>query len=431
VISEQQKPDPYDIALAFATEHYLEAPTNYEKGWRLRWWRSGWYEYAGGCYYQITDAELKAKLVGYLRTEQLRVSPHFLNAILLCLTHLVMIPSDVALNSWLDGIKGADVIVGRNGNISLTDRDDAGRPRLLRHTPLYFTTSKLPYDYDPEATCPRFEKFLGEVMGGDIEYIELIEDLLGYLFVLGNPFQMFVLLLGSGANGKSTFLRLMEWVIDPSTVCHVPLARFGDRFSLYEMIGKRLNTVSETITAIDSEAEARLKELTGGDTVGAEIKHVQAHINFVPTAKIVIATNQMPAFRDPSAATWRRLYVIPFRITIADNRQDRALIDKLKGEAPGVLNLALRARDRLLKRGGFKAPTERAELLRTLRRQADPVREFLISTFEPSGNGDFVRSEFVHQAYTEWADLHGVPSVDERCTGKGIGPRTPSTPSII
>lgn len=423
----------------------------------LRWYRSQFTTYQNGQDKVLPERELRAILSGFLVSQGVAVSRRFVGDVTEAITGLVRIDNDRDPPFWIGGINGADIITAKNGNISSSDRNPAtGRCRLLPHSPLYYTlAAPLPFAYDPDATCPRFQEFLNEIMGGDIEYVNFLWELLGYLFMPGNPYQVFVLLLGSGANGKSTLIRVVEWLVGPGNVSHVPLGRFGDRFSLHEMIGRRANTGSETITSIDAETEARLKELTGGDTIAAEIKFVQGRVNFTPSAKIIIATNQMPQFRDRSSGLWRRLWVVPFPVSIPEGRQDPRLAETLSTEAPGILNRALEARDRLIAQGGFTVPSERASLLEDIRRSLDPVREFLATTYAESANGDYVPCAEVFASYTDWCHLNGVRSMDERLLGQrirsvfpavdrkqrgprgsqlwvylGIHPCTPSTPTI-
>jgi putative DNA primase/helicase len=67
--------------------------------------------------------------------------------------------------------------------------------------------NQLPIKYDPEADCPNFKKFLTEVAPGDEDSFQ---ELFGYFLVQSYPIQKCFILQGSGANGKSTLLRVME-----------------------------------------------------------------------------------------------------------------------------------------------------------------------------------------------------------------------------
>ncbi len=57
---------------------------------------------------------------------------------------------------------------------------DLTKYQLIPHCPAIFTTNLLPYDYDPDAECPRFLQYLDEVFMGDIETIDFIQEAVGY-----------------------------------------------------------------------------------------------------------------------------------------------------------------------------------------------------------------------------------------------------------
>ena len=73
------------------------------------------------------------------------------------------------------------------------------------HTPEVLSTVQLSVDWDPAATCPEFDRFLCEV--GPADRVDVVWELVGYLLYAGNPLHKAVMLMGTGRNGKGTFLR--------------------------------------------------------------------------------------------------------------------------------------------------------------------------------------------------------------------------------
>ena len=86
--------------------------------------------------------------------------------------------------------------------------------------------------------------------------------------------------------------------------------------------------------------EAKLKDLTGGDTLTARFLH-QEFFDFRPTHRIVIRGNHKPAINGTDEGIWRRLRLVPFTVSIPPDEQDRDLLRKLEAELPGILNWAL------------------------------------------------------------------------------------------
>lgn len=162
----------------------------FERGdFTLRYWRNEFYKWQAGRYFKVSDAEMKCWVKRHLhehnqhaRTfssysdQYVHISSQLVTNILLCLvgTEGVHIPETRALNSWDDGREqlGIQTFVFNNGLLMTDDRDD--RPVFTMHTPHYFTLIKLPYDYQPQAECPRWRDFLANVMDNDTERIELL-----------------------------------------------------------------------------------------------------------------------------------------------------------------------------------------------------------------------------------------------------------------
>jgi putative DNA primase/helicase len=83
-------------------------------------------------------------------------------------------------------------------------------------------------------------------------------------------------------------------------------------------------------------AEAKIKALTGGDMITARFMR-QDFFEYTPTFKLIIAGNHKPSLRSVDEAIRRRFLLVPFNVRILDDKQDKHLADKLKGEWPGIL----------------------------------------------------------------------------------------------
>ena len=88
-------------------------------------------------------------------------------------------------------------------------------------------------------------------------------------------------------------------------------------------------------------AEARVKELTGGDTLSGRVPYAREDVTFQPTHKLVMVGNHQPEIHDMSHGMWRRMLLINFDQTIPDSKRDPALLEKLKREGSGILNWML------------------------------------------------------------------------------------------
>src|SRR5205807_310610 len=124
---------------------------------------------------------------------------------------------------------------------------------------------------------------------------------------------------------------------------------------LASTLGKLANICAE-VGELDKAAEGYLKAYTSGDAMQFERKY-ESSFSAMPTARLVLATNNPPRFSDKSDGVWRRLILLPLNVTIAEEERvygmDKREWWEASGELPGILNWALEGFDRLRLQGGF------------------------------------------------------------------------------
>lgn len=193
---------------------------------------------------------------------------------------------------------------------------------------------------DPDGGCPRFLGFLHRITGGDSELIAYLQRVLRYALSGMTREHALFFAYGTGANGKSVLLSTVAGIM-ADYHCTAPIETFvasnSDRHptDLAGLNGARLVTASETEEG-RKWAEAKIKQLTGGDTVRARFMR-QDFFDFTPTFKLLIAGNHKPALRSVDEAIKRRFHLIPFAVTIPAAERDPNLTEKLKAEWPGIL----------------------------------------------------------------------------------------------
>ena len=199
--------------------------------------------------------------------------------------------------------------------------------------------------YDPKAECPRWLQFLKEVFAGDDELIAYIQRAVGYSLTGDTREQCLFILLGSGANGKTTFLEILLKLLGDHAVT-TAFSTFAVQFNpgnprndVAALCGARLVKASEGEHR-SAFAEALIKEITGGGKITARFLYHE-QFSYKPQFKIWIETNYKPTIRETSTAIWRRIRLIPFSRQFQGDRQDRKLPEKLEAELPGILAWAV------------------------------------------------------------------------------------------
>lgn len=196
----------------------------------------------------------------------------------------------------------------------------------------------------PGRGCPTWLRFLGEVTGGDRELVAYLARVAGYCLTGRTSEHAFFFLHGAGANGKSVLLAVLQEVLG-SYATTAPLDSFmaarGERHptDLAGLRGARLVSVTETEPG-RTWAESRIKAITGGDSVSVRFMH-QDFFEMRPELKLVISGNHRPRLSGVGEAMRRRLHLLPFDVTIAADRRDKRLIEKLVAERDGILGWML------------------------------------------------------------------------------------------
>lgn len=242
----------------------------------------------------------------------------------------------------------------------------------LQHAPEFLSTLQMTFDYDKNAKSPNFDAWLNEVL--PVELHKLFWELFGYMFLVGNPLQKAVLLFGRAGTGKSTFLRLLEFMLGRKNVSNVTLRGLSQGvFDSAQLFGKIANIAGD----IDSkylEDSSTFKQITGEDTIQAQHKHQQL-FSFQAFAVPIFSANKMWRSADTTDGYFRRWVVIPFQHQVDRSKAfDEAAIH---AEASGIFNQAVAALRTLMERKEFSMQGEALQLFEEFQAESDVVRQWL------------------------------------------------------
>lgn len=219
-------------------------------------------------------------------------------------------------------------------------------------------TRIVPINYEPKAKCPMWHKFLKQVFDNNEELIEFIQKSVGYSLTGSNQEQCMFMLYGTGANGKSTFINVIQDILgeysqQASSDAIMSKKAGANSNDIASLKGARFVSFAETEDG-RSFSEVMLKQLTGGDKVSVRFLF-QEFFELQPEFKIWITGNHKPIIKGTDYAIWRRIRLIPFNVTIQEKERDNFLSDKLKMEKEGILAWAIEGCRKWL-RDGLYAP---------------------------------------------------------------------------
>jgi putative DNA primase/helicase len=188
------------------------------------------------------------------------------------------------------------------------------------------------------ADCPRWIKFLNETFSGAQDTIRFVQQWCGYCLTGDVLEHALVFGCGNGGNGKGTLLDTVTGIMQDYAVT-APMETFvATKWSAHPtelamLRGARMVTASETEEG-RSWAEARIKQITGGDRISARFMH-KDFFTYMPSFKLTIIGNHKPVLHSIDDAIKRRFNLLPFLFKPA--KPDLLLGQTLRGEWPGIL----------------------------------------------------------------------------------------------
>jgi putative DNA primase/helicase len=304
-----------------------------------------------------------------------------------------------------------DIINLRNGLYNWKEN------KLYPHNPDYLSTIQIPVLYRPDAVCPSIDYFLVTTLPPDCMY--LAEELFGYCLTADTSLNKAFMLTGSGANGKSTFLNLLEAFVGGDNVAKIPLQEISDnRFKRADIFGKLVNLFAD-LDAKALETSSYFKTIVSGDVIDCERKH-QDPFYFRPFAKLIFSANELPRSRDNSFAYFRRWCIVQFPHQFTGDSADRNLTSKLiqLKELSGLLNRALAGLKRLNGNGRFSENSTTESALKEYEKSNDNVFAFISDCCEFSPGERLERTE-LYANFEEYCRSEGFnPASRQKCYKK-------------
>jgi len=290
-------------------------------------------------------------------------------------------------------------------------------------------------DYDPRATCPRWDRFLVEVFAGDEDLISWFARLIGASLV-GTSKELLAVHYGTGNNGKSVAFRTLgrEMAGDYSLEVAVETLLNANRTAgaptsdLMRLRGARLAFTSEPEQGAKFKGGV-LKRLASIDLMTGRELHGRQE-EWPPSHTLHLATNHLPAADDASEGFWRRIALIPWTVRFAKRgeasdgpAEDPGLAAVLAGEARGILAWAVRGAVAYATAGTlYPFPTAVARETAAYQEDEDPIGGFL-REWVVSQAGASTPGPKIYEAYVAWAGSIGSKAMAAPVFGRAFTER--------
>lgn len=263
--------------------------------------------------------------------------------------------------------------------------------------------------YTADAKCPMWEEFLGQVQP-DTSVVDYLQRVAGYSLTGDTREQIMFFMHGMGQNGKNTYVDTLsrlwgEYAWTTSATLFLETKGDDNKMNMLSVLPERRLVVGEEMPDGAHLAESRIKDMTGNQTIQAR-KLFCEPFNFSPTHKLLFFGNHKPVVKGNDKGIWRRLHLIPFDVTIPDDKRDRNILNRLWTEAPGILNWAL-AGCAKWQADGLGTPQIVRAATEEYREEEDTMQHFFDEhcKFGPECE---IRRDGLALAYLEWLKSIGV-----------------------
>lgn len=358
------------------------------------------YVYEDG-YYQRDERIIEGKMIelfpGIRQTQRAEVLSY-----LRIKTHTKV--TDIKVNPYVINLKNT--------------RLDIRTGKCLEFDPSALEFDRIPVVYDPSAYCADLDKMLNRVFCGDREVINLFEEMVGYCLIKSARYQKAFILVGSGSNGKSTILNLLEAFLGAGNFSTLPLEKVTERFNMAELENMLAN-IGDDIDNVTIRDSGTLKKMISGESLTVERKG-ERPFKLAPYATHIYSANAIPRSFDKSEGFYRRWLLVPFnaKFSADDADYDPLIYDKITTETAlsYLLNIAIRGAKRLLKRGKFTEPQSVRDALDSYRTDNSTT----LSWIEDKGlEADYFlenSTDKLYSDFSDWCKTSGIKAAN--MTGK-------------
>ncbi len=261
----------------------------------------------------------------------------------------------------------------------------------------------LPVRYESGASAPRWLAALDQWFPPDKDggRRAALQEFFGYVCLAHARYKRALVLYGDTNTGKSVPVMLAKALVGSEFTCQLSVVDMDDPQRRAVIKGKALNIMTE-LSASAMVADGGFKTLVSTEEpVLLDAKYITPEM-YVPTAKHIIATNNLPKLSDHTAATFNRLLIIPFDEAIPESKQDRGLLEKLQAELPGILTWAAEGAQRLVARHGQWPVVEASRaILTTYRDEMNPLKQFMAERLIPAKDA-LVPLQKLTETFNQW-----------------------------
>lgn len=409
-----------DVGVMNHARTFLENQYRIEEGYKLVHYSQEFYVYTGMHYEVIEDATVRSEVYRFLdkcmtqdkkgNIRPFNPSPATVSGTMDAIQSIVHLPNHANTRPpiWLEGYAynkppANKLISLKNGLFHLEDQV------LLDHSLGFYTQNSLPFEFDPNAQCPVWMKFLNDIWPHDQQSKDTLQEMFGYILSGDTRQQKFFNIIGPRRSGKGTINKVLVDLLGQHNTVAPELGELCDTFGLQPWLGKLLASFTDARAPERNRGSvvSQLLRIVGGDTITVNRKNKEAWNGYLPT-RIVIYSNEALQLTENSNALVGRMIVFKMTNTFYD-KEDTELSFKLSKELSGIFNWAMEGLTRRLERGGyFIQPESGKEYVELMSELGNPIGTFVEDALEFDPDSTVSKDE-VFACFKHWATKKNIP----------------------
>lgn len=296
--------------------------------------------------------------------------------------------------------------------------------RVEPFNPKIIFTTKVPVNYNPNATCPTIDQFLKDVLV-EKETIELFFEIAGFSIYREYFIEKAFMFEGFGRNGKTKTQELLRNFIGIENTCSVPLSEIVEgSFSVSELFKKHLNVAGD-ISHGELKDTSTFRKTIGRDRINAKRKFMN-DIKFTNHAKHIFSCNELPKTYDVTRGFWDKWILTSFNQTFVEQKEydtfkteeerknkhplNPNIIDSLitQDELDGMFLKALEGLKKILKKKEFSYTKNSEETKQAWIRKSDSFLTFALENLDIANSDDMILKSRIRKHYFDYCKEHSL-----------------------
>jgi P4 family phage/plasmid primase-like protien len=353
---------------------------------RLCYGLGEWRRYEAGAWGSVPELEIKRE-IQFLAAKVPKLT--VTNGVVTSVTELVrqcVSVSDLIFDS------NPNIIIFRDCVLDLTTWD------TVPHSADHYATSKLSFDYDPDARLDEWDRFLLH-----LPHPDFMRRYAGLCMTPETKYEIALWLWGPPGGGKSTYIEALCAMLG-AKACVLGLSEIErSQFALSQLPGRTLAISTEMPSRI-VRSPGIINAIISGELIPVERKYVNPY-TIRPHAKIIWGMNQLPHIGSEGVGIFRRVLPVHFP-AIPEAERDPKLKEAILRSPMVVANWALKGWRQVQSDHSLNVPAELAAARDNYRQTNDLTLQFVNNSCDRDAESR-IKSTVLYGKYKDWTTAFG------------------------